>query len=404
MKLEGSLDAFGLADVCTLLSSTGKSGALELTKRRTGGPAMRGVVWFSSGQISGASADLTRQNLARRIIGAGAVDDLALRHAVARVVSGGIGVARALLEAGAVDALSVQQAATEQVTDAMSELLTWTEGEFAFNADQVDPDEVGIAVSVAAALEIAHVRQQQWSNLHSAISGPEAILSLTPGVASDPSVTRDEWGVMALVDGHRNVQELAELTGAGLYAVTSILAGLVQRGLLTVKDPTSPDYVSNLERRFAMLMSLEEAPIGPRSAVGSPSATGSPGGRGATTAGALNGATASPSATGDVARGQFVPAVGALVGAGGVDAYRDAAETGSVSESSRAFAVSRPGGLGSQVMAAQAGSLRAGAYEGGDSRSQTATAPAVYAAELLQRDPSLNRTLLLRLIAGVRGL
>jgi hypothetical protein len=55
-------------------------------------------------------------------------------------------------------------------------------------------------------------------------------------------------------------------------------------------------------------------------------------------------------------------------------------------------------------MAAQGGSMFAGGFESGESRSQTATAPANYAAELLQRDPSLNRTLLLRLIAGVRGL
>jgi hypothetical protein len=61
-----------------------------------------------------------------------------------------------------------------------------------------------------------------------------------------------------------------------------------------------------------------------------------------------------------------------------------------------------PGGLGSQVMAAQGQSLTQSRFDG--TVSQTATAPANYAAELIKRDPMMNRTLLLRLIAGVRGL
>lgn len=404
MKLEGSLDAFGLSDVCTLLASTRKSGALELARNRQNGPSMRGIVWFNDGSICGASADLNRQNLARRIIGSGAVDDIALRHAVARVVSGGIGVARALLESGAVDAHIVQQAASEQVTDAMSELLTWTDGEFAFNADLADTDDVGIVVAVSAALDAARDRQQQWSALHSAISGPDCILALTPGVSVDPSLSRDEWGVMALVDGHRSVQELAELTGTGIYGVTSILAGLVQRGLVAVKDPTSPDYVANLERRFAMLMSLEDTSVAVKSSAPMVSVPVSPGGRGATTAGALTGSTASQFGASEAFVGQFASTVGEFVGAGGVEAFRDPAETSTVSASASPFAMTRPGGLGSQVMAAHVGSSSVGRYDVAQGTAQAAVAPSTYPSDLLQRDPTLNRTLLLRLIAGVRGL
>ena len=239
MKLEGSLDAFGLPDVCTLLASTGKSGVLELIRTRADGP-VHGSVWFSSGQICGASADTNRQNLVRRIIGTGAVDDMALRHAVARTVSGGTGVARALLESGAVDAQVVQSAAHEQITDAMSELLTWSEGDFAFNVDLTYNDDVGVQVTVVDALSLARERQGQWNALRGTVAGPDVVLIIAPGVGADPTVSRDEWAVLALVDGHRSVQDLAELTGTGLYGVTALLSGLLQRGLLAVKDATSP--------------------------------------------------------------------------------------------------------------------------------------------------------------------
>jgi hypothetical protein len=64
------------------------------------------------------------------------------------------------------------------------------------------------------------------------------------------------------------------------------------------------------------------------------------------------------------------------------------------------MALSMPGGLGSQVVAAHG----QGQFVRDSGVSQAATAPANYAAELIKRDPMMNRTLLLRLIAGVRGL
>ena len=74
MKLEGSLDAFGLGDVITLLATTGKSGALRLRRNEFTGPA--GVVWFRDGLIAGASPDSSRASLLRRIVGAGAVEEV----------------------------------------------------------------------------------------------------------------------------------------------------------------------------------------------------------------------------------------------------------------------------------------------------------------------------------------
>ena len=52
-----------------------------------------------------------------------------------------------------------------------------------------------------------------------------------------------------------------ELTGAGEFAVTTILARLVQRGLLHVKDASAPDHVAIVERRLGMLASIEGRPV-----------------------------------------------------------------------------------------------------------------------------------------------
>src|SRR5215218_8481958 len=99
MKLEGSLDAFSLPDIFQLLSFTKKSGGLHLAQ-----DGADGVVYFSAGQVSGASADSGRQPLARRLVGSGTVSDEALVAAVRVATSGeGVGVVRALLEQGVVE-------------------------------------------------------------------------------------------------------------------------------------------------------------------------------------------------------------------------------------------------------------------------------------------------------------
>src|SRR5690606_15628123 len=118
VNLEGTLDAFGLPDVVSLLAGTGKTGGLQL-RREDGTGHVQGVVWFREGRISGASSDRSRASLVRRVVGSGAVDDTGLRHAVQRAAGGGIGVARALLDSGAVDPELLRQAASEQVVDAV---------------------------------------------------------------------------------------------------------------------------------------------------------------------------------------------------------------------------------------------------------------------------------------------
>ena len=84
MKLEGSLDAFSLPDIFQLLSYTKKTGGLRLA--HAGG---HGVVYFTDGAVTGASAERARQSLARRVVGLGLVTDEQLSEAVAVAVANG---------------------------------------------------------------------------------------------------------------------------------------------------------------------------------------------------------------------------------------------------------------------------------------------------------------------------
>jgi hypothetical protein len=261
MKLEGSLDAFSLPDIFQLLSFTKKSGGLHLAS-----DGCDGVVFFAGGQVTGASADGSRQPLARRLIGAGAVDDEALAAAVRSATEGeSLGVVKALLDHGAIDGELVRQAVTDQSVDAVFDLLRWQQGDFAFVVEEVNPDDVGVSLPIDSILADAESRTSTWDSVSQIVPSPQALLSMPVVLPADPQISREEWSLLALVDGRRSVAELVDLTGSGHYAVVSTLAGLVTRGMLEVRDPadSTDDHVGVVIRRQGLLASLEGSPFQP---------------------------------------------------------------------------------------------------------------------------------------------
>lgn len=421
MNLEGSLDAFGLSDVFSLLAMTTKSGALRLRRDAPAGSHAAGVVWFADGLITGASADLSRQSLTRRLVGSGIVDDTALRTAVGRVESTGgdrDGVAKALLDSGAVEPEMLQAAASDQILDAVFDLMRWTDGEFTFDLAAENPDDVGVAAEVSGIIEESRAREAAWIDVSTIIPSPDSILSVPVVLSADPVVSRDEWALLALVDGRRCVRDLVDLTGAGQFAVVSTLANLVRRGLLVVRDVAAADHVGVVERRLAILAPLEDdvtvatvidsPPEGPPELeLVSDYAEDEP--------------ESDESHAGDAEFDESDEEFEALEDAySGEDADDDAARRTGPSRSDvvpprpepflparRSAQPDRPPELAEASAAARAAGLVSVAGGAGPSPAVGSAAVAVETADEtsgIERDPSINRSLLLRLIAGVRGL
>ena len=251
MKLEGSLDAFGLPDIFQLLSFTKKTGGLRLRQAD-----VAGVVYFNSGQVTGATADITRQSLARRLIGSGVVTDDDLEAALLRSAADGTGVTKALVGSGSIDAEVVSNAALEQTFDAVFDLLRWPEGDFSFAVDDANPDDVGVVIPAERLVAEASQRREAFEAASAVIPSPDSLLAMPVTVPDQLQLTRDDWSLLALVDGRRRANELIELTGRGSVAVLSALADLVQRGLLEVTSEGS-DLAATMRRRLDLLAPLE---------------------------------------------------------------------------------------------------------------------------------------------------
>jgi hypothetical protein len=250
VKLEGSLDAFGLPDVFQLLAATRKTGGLRV--RAADG--VEGAVWFDAGLVANASADLSRPSLLRRVVAALPVDDAALATAVASAVAVGAGggVLRALLAAGAVDSNAVSGLAREHAVDAVVDLLDWHEGEFALDADEADPEGLTLGLPVDQLVTAARERATAWEALSASVP-LGAVLRLAPvaeAVTADPR----EWALLALLDGRRTVADVVELAGDSPVTVLTALGELQRRGLAAPAGAEAGDARS---RRLAVVDGLE---------------------------------------------------------------------------------------------------------------------------------------------------
>jgi hypothetical protein len=366
VRLEGTLDAFSLPDIFQLLSFTKKTGTLHL-RRETA----HGAVHLREGAVTGARADVARQELSRRLLGSGLVDDEALAAAAEELASdGSLSLAQLLAEKAELDVEQVKQVAGEQATDAVFSLLRWADGEFAFVVDEVDPDDLGATVPVEEVVAEGQRRLEAWASLVEQVPAPDAVVSVNTAPDADPAATREEWALLSLVDGKRTVADLVALSGRGEYAVVSALAGLVGRGLVVVGGPAD----EQLLKRQSLLAALEGQPV--------PEPPAAP-------------------AASKKSGGADIPSPSAPVIPERPEPFTPNRKPEHAEETPSYARASTGGGAPTARTTTAGGGSAHGSVQGATALQPDAD-PA--AASLIERDPSVNKSLLLRLIAGVRGL
>jgi hypothetical protein len=406
VRLEGSLDAFSLPDIFQLLSFTKKTGGLHL--RRDG---QHGVVFVTTGSLTGGSSDVSRQGLARRLVGAGIVEDEALTDAVSAAAdSDELGVGRALQQAGAVEEGVLHEAAGEHVIDTVFDLMRWVEGDFAFVVDEANPDDVGVSVSVEDAVAEARRRLDSWAQVSTTVPSPDTVLAVALTPPDDPMLSRDEWALLALVDGRRAVSDVVAATGKGEFAVVSTLASLVDRGLLVVTSEGQPPAVTALLRRLSSLAELEGnapllPPAAPEPAVAPPLVEE---GLSARLGGVLRDDLAAdvhetpvqrepdevtPPVDEPHAEAEFIEDMGAEVVPPRAEPFIPRRQPEHPDDDPE---------IGPEIGFAAVGAAVGHVVGQVDGTAAMAAEP--IPSGLIERDPSVNKSLLLRLIAGVRGL
>jgi tetratricopeptide (TPR) repeat protein len=141
----GRLSVFSLPDLVEFLRSARRTGQLVCSS-----PAGMGTMQFRKGWITGASSPAA-PSVCDLLVREGKVAEQAVRDLVPPGARPGLAPCEALVKRGLADAATVQAALRRQIELTLKELVSWTDGEFAFNQEAAgEPTAPALAVQVDA--------------------------------------------------------------------------------------------------------------------------------------------------------------------------------------------------------------------------------------------------------------
>ena len=180
LKLSGSLDALSLPGLLQLLGAEGRAGRLDVAAEPSAGS-----LWLESGHLVHATAE-----------------------------AGGVTTRGAL---------------------ALDLLLGLTEGTFVFAPGETAPERTLDGPTEQLLMEAA-VRKDHARRGDPLAVAPSSVPSFAPVPAggSTPRFTTMQWRVLAAIDGHKSVGEVAAEVELPVEALSALLAGLEAAGVIQI--------------------------------------------------------------------------------------------------------------------------------------------------------------------------
>lgn len=256
--LEGKVGDFSLPEIFQLIALTKKTGTLRVTT-----PEQIGHVRFRDGEVSEAAADVRRLALGARLVATGLVDESQLAAALEAKRDNGGEVLRLLLQHAAIDEGALHAFVREQIADAVADMLRFDEASFRFDTDE-NPSEPLIDVQVATDQLVTEGNQRlaEWDAIREHVPSRDtvfAVVPVPPISGGEVAVDAEAWQILALVDGHRPVHEIVDLSGRSEFSTSKALAGLASRKLVEpCGDDDEGGPLSSLLARREVLRRLEE--------------------------------------------------------------------------------------------------------------------------------------------------
>ncbi|GLC26471.1 hypothetical protein rosag_29840 [Roseisolibacter agri] len=211
-----------------LLALGQKTGCLSVA--RTGD---FGSLYFDRGRIVHAALVNRRDRLGKALVRSGLVDEADVRAALAEQAGEpGTRLGEVLLRRGAIDRASLDRHVRIQIEDAVYTLLAWTDGTFSFEADvHPDPRDRVISLDPGALLLEGARRADELTLITTEVPGSDAVFAGIAAPVDPAELTHDQQRVLPLLDGRRDIAQLADDAGLGEFEVSRALFDLMKRGL-----------------------------------------------------------------------------------------------------------------------------------------------------------------------------
>jgi len=236
MGLSGNLKTMGLADLLQWLGHSQKTGTLLLT-----GVEVEKSLLFEQGYIIATSSNDPREYLGQFLVNYGFITEEELRKAVEVQQEFNMLLGKILVMIDAISEEELQKLMRLKAEETIYDVFMWDEGDFTFIEDFLpDIKMVPLQLEMTRIIMEGLQRADEWSEIRQVIPRLECIPERMPGRTAPADMDEKERVLLDLVDGRRNVKELAFLLRSREFSTAKGLYHLHMAGLLMVLPPTVP--------------------------------------------------------------------------------------------------------------------------------------------------------------------
>ena len=258
MDLQGNIERFTLPEIFQLVSTGRKTGTLGI--QRDDDIVM---VYFRSGSVIYGYGPRKTYHIGRMLVENGRISAEQLDESIsfqAKHPGGGKRLGQILIEKRYIDRADLEGVIRKQVEELIFSLMSWDRGSFKFYENQF-PTEEEITVNLSTENVVLEGlrRLDEMTRLKDYLPDFSAVFRLAlsePGQKRDISLEPEEWNVLALVDGHRDINEI--LTASRLESIETLkhLASLQLAGLVSPveKPATDGDRLAVMADRLSLLI------------------------------------------------------------------------------------------------------------------------------------------------------
>ncbi len=251
MPIEGDLRSLNLSTVLQLISQEHLTGVLKIKKRND-----IVDVGFADGQITGAFFERGEnvERLETYLVRSGLVGKNVYEMVEEIHTETKRPIMNILLEDKYLTQQEIERIIKFKIQEVIDEVFTWDHGEFKFEQGSVIYPKSMIRIRLNAegiVMESAR-RLDEWPKIKTTITSEDIVykkverpeLKLTPG--------EEESRILSLLDGHRSVADMVEISGYGKFHTYSCLYRLLTTGQIEVSYAKPTTFTFKPERKISL--------------------------------------------------------------------------------------------------------------------------------------------------------
>lgn len=265
LDLQGNIEKFTLPEIFQLIAAARKSGTLGIQREES-----IVMIYFSQGDIIYGYGPRQTYHLGQLLRDRGILSAEQLEEAVSTQArtENSRRLGEILITRGFIDRADLIRVVQEQVERLLYSLLSWQSGSFKFYENQYPTDEeITVRLSVENVILEGLRRLDEETMAAEALGDFSTVYTISASQGGRPrtvSMEADEWNVMALVDGHRSIEQIVATSPFDRTATLRGLARLRLAGIITprgradISKTADRAHTGEIEQMISRLAGLFE--------------------------------------------------------------------------------------------------------------------------------------------------